>query len=127
MRDLAVMWMERLAPFRPTIVGAVWNGTATRHSDIHLELYCDDSKAFPVFLLNQGVRFDETSTVNAKGQPIPVFVMTSHSAALNQKIVLQLTVWDSDDERQRPKLIAGSEPIRGTVQQLQRKRIDTTL
>jgi exodeoxyribonuclease-3 len=38
-------WMARLADFRPHLSGAVWRGTATRLSDVHLDLYCDDSKA----------------------------------------------------------------------------------
>ena len=36
---------ERLAAFRPYLGGAVWHGTATRLSDIYLQLFCDDSKA----------------------------------------------------------------------------------
>ena len=45
LRAVAAIWMERLAVFRPHLTGAVWRGTATRLNDVHLELYCDDSKA----------------------------------------------------------------------------------
>jgi hypothetical protein len=34
--------MERLAEFRPHLGGAVWRGTATRQSAVHIDLYCDD-------------------------------------------------------------------------------------
>ena len=44
LRAVAAIWMERLAEFRPHLTGAVWRGTATRLNDVHLELYCDDSK-----------------------------------------------------------------------------------
>jgi hypothetical protein len=33
LRSVATVWMERLAAFRPHLTGAVWRGTATRHSD----------------------------------------------------------------------------------------------
>ena len=45
LRAAALAWMERLAEFRPHVVGAVWRGTATRHNDVHLQLYCDDAKS----------------------------------------------------------------------------------
>jgi len=45
LREVAALWMERLAEFRPHLTGAIWRGTATRLSSVHLHLYCDDSKA----------------------------------------------------------------------------------
>ena len=45
MREAALLWMQRLAEFRPHLSGAVWRGTATRLSTVHLDLYCDDDKA----------------------------------------------------------------------------------
>ena len=45
LRELAAVWMARLEEFRPHLCGAVWRGTATRLSNIHLQLYCDDSKS----------------------------------------------------------------------------------
>jgi len=44
LRELALVWMERLALFRPHLGGAVWRGTATRLSDLYLHLFCDDAK-----------------------------------------------------------------------------------
>ena len=40
--DADTDWMLRLAEFRPYVGGAVWRGTATRWSAVHLDLYCDD-------------------------------------------------------------------------------------
>jgi hypothetical protein len=45
LREVAVLWMQRLAEFRPHLTGAVWRGTATRLSAVHIQLYCDDSKS----------------------------------------------------------------------------------
>jgi hypothetical protein len=58
LRVLAVTTMERLAEFEPHLTGAVLNGTATQHSDIHLHLYVDSAKDVEVFLMNAGVEFD---------------------------------------------------------------------
>ena len=38
LRQLAVVWMERMAEFSPYLGGSVWHGTATRLSDIYIQL-----------------------------------------------------------------------------------------
>lgn len=58
LRGLARSMMERLAEFEPHLTGAVLNGTATQHSDIHLHLYVDSAKDVEIFLMNAGVDFD---------------------------------------------------------------------
>src|SRR5512137_1578803 len=58
LRGMARSMMERLAKFEPHLTGAVLNGTATEHSDIHLHLYVDSAKDVEVFLMNAGVDFD---------------------------------------------------------------------
>jgi hypothetical protein len=58
LRALAAQWMERLAQFEPYVVGAVLNGTATEHSDVHLHLFTDDVKEVEVFLLDAGFDFE---------------------------------------------------------------------
>ncbi|OYU44278.1 MAG: hypothetical protein CFE44_13830, partial [Burkholderiales bacterium PBB4] len=56
LRRLALDWMERLQAFRPYVAGAVWHGTATRRSDVFLQLFCDDSKSAEIRLIDLGVR-----------------------------------------------------------------------
>ena len=58
LRGLALLWMRRLLPFNPHLVGAVLNGTATAHSGIHLNLYADSAKDVEIFLLNASQPFD---------------------------------------------------------------------
>jgi hypothetical protein len=53
LRELALLWMERLAEFSPLVGGAVWHGTATRHHDVYLQLFSDDPKAVEVALTLQ--------------------------------------------------------------------------
>ena len=58
LRELALVWMQRLQDFRPHLTGAVWRGTATRLSDIYLQLFCDDPKSAEIALIDRQVRFD---------------------------------------------------------------------
>jgi hypothetical protein len=55
LRGLALVWMDRLADFRPYVAGAVWGGTATRLSDIYLQLFCDDPKSAEIALIDHRV------------------------------------------------------------------------
>ncbi|MGE5161561.1 MAG: hypothetical protein ACM3O5_08645 [Betaproteobacteria bacterium] len=58
LRRVAASLMERFALYEPHLTGAVLNGTATEHSDIHLHLYVDSAKDVEVCLLDAGVEFD---------------------------------------------------------------------
>jgi hypothetical protein len=56
-REEALLWMKRLAEFRPLLVGGVAEGWATQHSDIRLELSADDSKQVEMALVNGGCTY----------------------------------------------------------------------
>jgi hypothetical protein len=58
LRALALDWMERFAGFDPHLAGAVLNGTATEHSDIHLQLFVDSAKDVEMALINAGIDFE---------------------------------------------------------------------
>ncbi len=58
LRQLALQLMERFADFSPYLTGAVLNGTAGEHSDIHLQLFSESSKDVAVFLLNSDVDYE---------------------------------------------------------------------
>lgn len=58
MRGVAAETMQTLQEFDPHLVGAVLNGTATEHSDIHLQLFVDSAKDVELRLMNLGVDFD---------------------------------------------------------------------
>ncbi|MEZ5607829.1 MAG: hypothetical protein R3E52_12075 [Burkholderiaceae bacterium] len=113
LRHLALDWMERLAAFRPHIQGAVWNGTATRRSDIHLQLYCDDPKSAEIALIDRGVRYDVRP---APGGPGPAAELLSFSApcpALGECIGIHLLIQDYDALRGALKLGADGRPRQG--------------
>jgi len=120
LRELALLWMERLAEFRPHLAGAVWRGTATRHSAIHLDLYCDDSKSAEIALINRGIDYDSTTRPDGTGGEATVLVIASRSAALADPATLLLTVLDHDDLRGALKPDAHGRSWRGDAQALKR-------
>lgn len=62
LRQLALALMEKLTTFSPRLTGAVLNGTATEHSDIHLQLFAENSKDVAIFLLNDGINYAVTES-----------------------------------------------------------------
>jgi len=56
-REEALLWMRRLADFRPVLVGGVAGGWATEHSDVRIDLVTDDGKAVELLLINQGCEY----------------------------------------------------------------------
>ena len=101
LRAVALSWMERLAEFRPHLSGAVWRGTATRLSAIHIDLYADDAKAPEIALINQNIDYDtaEVSGAGRRGEPLSVLSLAARCADLDERITLHLTVRDHDDLR----------------------------
>jgi hypothetical protein len=99
LREIAARWMERLAAFRPHLTGAVWRGTATRRNDIHLELYCDDSKAAELALLDQRVDYEVSSNEWGRGRSVDVLNLYVPSDRLGERVRIALTVLDYDDLR----------------------------
>jgi len=67
LRALALEVMEQLAEFRPYLTGAVLNGTAGEHDDIHLQLFADSAKEVEIWLLNRNVDIDISETPHFKG------------------------------------------------------------
>ncbi len=99
LRELAAVWMERLADFRPHLTGAVWRGTATRLSNLHLQLYCDDGKAAEIALLDRGVDFDVAETRGPRGRTVDMLVLDAPCPALQERVTVCLTILDFDDLR----------------------------
>jgi hypothetical protein len=116
LRELALRWMERLRPFRPHLAGAAWRGTATRRSALQIELYCDDSKAAEIALLDQRIQFDPV------GQPDgpDVLRVDVACAELGASVAIFLHVLDLDDLRGALKPDARGRTWRGDTPALQR-------
>ena len=122
LREAAVMWMQRLAEFRPHASGAVWRGTATRLSSIRLDLYCDDPKAAEIALINAGQLYDSGSVdrPGRGGEPLHVLTVSSPSLALGEAVTVHLVLHDFDDQRGALKPDARGRSWRGDLAALQR-------
>ena len=67
MRETALQVMDQLADFRPYLTGAVINGTAGEHDEIHLQLFADSAKEVEIYLLNRNVNIEISETPHFKG------------------------------------------------------------
>lgn len=57
-RDVMRFLVASGTGLEPYVVGAIVNGTAGEHSDIHLQLFNDNTKDIEIFLLNAGIEFE---------------------------------------------------------------------
>mgnify|MGYP007130873550 CR=1 FL=1 len=99
LREVALQWMERLDEFRPLVGGAVWHGTATAHSDIYLQLFCDDTKAVEWRLLDRRVDYQPGSMPGLHGHEVEVLTVVDRHPALGQRVLVHLMVHGRDDDR----------------------------
>lgn len=95
LRQLAVEMMEKLAAFQPWLTGAALNGTATEHSDIHLQLFADNPKDVAVFLLNAGINYEVTETPHFRYPNRGVETLSF----MWRNEAFHLTLYDLDDVR----------------------------
>jgi hypothetical protein len=123
LRELAAEWMARLAEFRPHLCGAVWRGTATRLNNIHLQLYCDDSKSAEIALINLGLDY-EVGAINgpkgSKAREIDVLSLAAMSRPLGEFVTVHLSILDFDDLRGALKKDARGRSERGELAALRK-------
>jgi len=115
LRRLAVTWMERLAEFRPYLAGAVWNGTATRLSDVYLQLFCDDPKSAEIALIDHRVDYSPRTVTGFHGEPVEALSISSRSPELGEDVGVHLLVYDHDDLRGALKPDARGRTPRGDL------------
>jgi hypothetical protein len=99
LREHARTWMQRLAEFRPHLGGAVWQGWATRLSDIDLALFCDDPKSAEIALINQNLRYEVQTVRGMHGDDVDVLSLHSFCPDLDEDIGVHLRIYDLDDLR----------------------------
>jgi hypothetical protein len=120
LRELASQWMQRLCDFRPHVGGVVWRGLATRHSVIHLHLFCDDAKAVEWFLMEARCPYEvqEEGSPDGRLEPHAVLVLDCPCPPLGQKVPVCLHVRDFNALRGALKHDARGESPYGTLPQL---------
>lgn len=100
LRQQALDAMRLLEPFNPYLTGSVLNGTATRHSDINLQLFTDSAKEVELFLLARQVSYKSSEKhlhFGGEERSLPVFTLLNGPAEIN------VTVFDAEDIRQIPR------------------------
>jgi hypothetical protein len=115
LRRLALTWMERLTDFRPYLGGAVWHGTATRLSDIYLQLFCDDPKSAEIALIDHQVVYEARSVTGFNGETVDALSLSSVSPELGEPIGVHLLIYDHDDVRGALRPDAKGRAPRGDI------------
>lgn len=120
LRELAMTWLERLQRYRPHLAGAVWRGTATRKSDIFIQLFCDDPKSAEIALIDMGVRFEVREVSGFKGEAVDALSVQAMCPGLGEYVGVHLMVYDFDDLRGALKPDARGRRPRGDMAALRK-------
>ncbi len=118
LRRLALQVMEKLSPLRPHVSGPVWHGTATRHSDIYLQLFCEEAKEAEIFLLNLGLPYEPGQTRGFHGKTVEALTLSLSSTELQTQVLIHLLIYDHDDLRGALKPDTQGRPPRGDARAL---------
>lgn len=121
LRELALRWMERMQDFRPHLGGSVWHGTATRRSDIHLDLFCEDSKSAEMVLIDHRADYETRTATGLRGEPVDVLGVHDVCPGLGEMVGVHLMVYDLDDLRGALKPDAKGRIPRGDTAALRRR------
>jgi hypothetical protein len=88
----------------PFVTGAIVNGTAGEHSDVHLVVFDDNAKDIEIFLLNTGIDFEVAEAGSRNGETLSFLwpqrsVAPSPFGSLGEREAIHLTVLDRRDQR----------------------------
>jgi hypothetical protein len=120
LRELAAQWMRRLAEFRPHLSGAVWHGTATRLSDIYIQLFCDDSKSAEIALIDHNMDYEVRTVSGFNGVTVDALSLRSVCRPLQEEVGVHLMIHDHDDLRGALRADTRGRPPRGDLAALER-------
>jgi hypothetical protein len=99
MRETALDWMQKLEAFGPYLTGAVLNGTAGEHSDIHLQCFCDNPKEVAIYLLNANVQYDVSETRHFAGRGYVETLSFLVRTRGEEPIGVHIALYSTDDLR----------------------------
>ncbi len=114
LRQEALDAMRLLERFNPHLTGSVLSGTATRHSDINLQLFTDSAKEVELFLLNRGIPYEtgeKRLRLNDEMLAVPTFTLRGEIAEI------RLAVFGTDDLRNNTA--AGKALDRAKIRQVE--------
>lgn len=114
LRQLALRIMTELQAFTPYLTGAVLNGTAGEHSDIHLQLFVDSPKDVEIFLLGKNVDFEVSETAHFNNRSEPVETVSF----MWQNEGVHLALYERDDLRGAVKATVPGRLERASLDQV---------
>ncbi len=108
LRYAALDTMRGLEAFHPYLSGPVLKGTASRYSDVDLQLFTDDRKGLELFFLNRGIPYELSEQRHYCGdEPRDVQVLRVE----RDGIPFTLAVYAAKDERSTLKATPGGRQI----------------
>ena len=120
LRRLALLWMQRMAIFRPHLGGSVWHGSATRLSEIYIQLFCDDCKSAEIALIDHGVKYVAHTMTGFHGKPVEALSLNAFCPDFNDMAAVHLMIFDHDDVRGALRPDAKGRAPRGDMAALTR-------
>jgi hypothetical protein len=116
LREKALALMQLLADFSPMLTGAVANGTASEHSDIHLHCFAPSAKELGIFLMNQG--FDSEADSLAPQRPGGDAI---EALAIQwQGELATIAVYPESEQRSSPRIEAKRKHIRLDIKSVEK-------
>lgn len=103
--------MQKLEPFMPMLIGSIWRGTASAHSDINLLLFAESLKAVELHLLNRGITYKTSEKrlhFSDGWRMVPQLQFSQPDVADVVLIVLRV-----EDRKQLPLSPVDGRPIQG--------------
>lgn len=108
LRKQALAIMQLLKSFNPHLTGPVLSGTASRHTDVSLQLFVDSIKDVELFFLNRQIpyrRAEKRMYVGDVWRVIPVFTLA------NDEAEVMIAVFSTNDQRHALKTSMDGKPI----------------
>lgn len=109
LRELALLWMQRLEQFRPRLVGSVLRGTATEFSDINLHVFADSVEEVLWMLMENNMNPRSTEKrYRIQGRLVQVPGLKFDM----EGIEIDLVVFTEDGVRQAPPSPIDGKPMK---------------
>jgi hypothetical protein len=116
-------WMERLAPFQPYLTGAVLGGTAGEHSDVHLQVFCDNPKEVAIYFLNANIQYDVSETRHFAGrgyvETLSFLWRPTNEGREAEPTGIHVALYETDDLRGAVRADARGRTARANLQAVQ--------
>lgn len=109
LRRVALRVMHRLQSFQPRLVGPVWSGTASKHSEINLHAFADQAEAVALRLLEDGIQY-ESGEKKLRYEPGRLVAYPSYRFVAENHAV-EVIVFPIDGIRQAPSSPVDGKPM----------------